>query len=280
MAEQTTIQATNTDPAAAAAATPAVDPAAVAAQTATPPVAAPVAKPTKPTSGKPDKALEARVNEELRRRLKMSPEEFTAFQAKGGIVIPQAAFKQRIQREAAKLQAAAGAQTPATGAAPAQPTNGKNAALEAAMARALKAEKNAERIQREATERERQLKKAASRAEMERIGMEIQTKALRAGVNEEDVDVAMFLFQRAVLADKSLTAEAYFASLKTTKPALFGGAQPAEPRVVRPTTAPPETAQRPPKPTPAGASAVSDNAETDTPEQFKRRQERYGFMGA
>ena len=277
MAEQTIIPATNTDPAATAApATPAVAPAAAAPVA---PPAAPAAKPVKPTNGKPDKALEARVNEELRRRLKMSPEEFTAFQAKGGIVIPQAAFKQRIQREAAKLQAAAGAQPPAAGAAP-TPPNGKNAALEAAMARAVKAEKNAERIQRESTERERKLKKAATRAEMERITLEIQSKAHRAGVNEEDLDVAVILFQRAVLADETLTPDAYFASLKTTKPALFVTITPAEPRVVRPTTAPPESAQRPPKPAPAGASAVSDNAETDTPEQFKRRQERYGFVGA
>lgn len=280
MPEQTIIPATNT-PAATVPATPVVDPAAAA--SVAPPVvaaAAPTPKPVKPTNGKPDKALEARVNEELRRRLKMSPEEFTAFQAKGGIVIPQAAFKQRIQREAAKLQAAAGVQAPVAGVTPPQPTNGKNAALEAAMARAVKAEKNAERIQRESIERERKLKKAASRAEMERITLEIQSKAHRAGVNEDDLDVAVILFQRAVLADENLTPDAYFASLKTTKPALFVTATPAEPRVVRPTTAPPESAQRPPKPAPAGASAVSVNADTDTPEQFKRRQERYGFVGA
>jgi hypothetical protein len=277
-AEQTTIPTTET-PAAAAPATPVVDPAAAAAVTPPPAAAASTPKPTKPTNGKPDKALEARVNEELRRRLKMSPEEFAAFQAKGGIVIPQAAFKQRIQREAAKLQAASGNQAPAAGATP-TPPNGKNAALEAALARATKAEKNAERIQRETNEQIKKAKRQAVKAEMDRITLEIQSKAARSGVNEDDLDVAVILFQRAVLADENLTPDAYFASLKTTKPVLFNAAASIEPRVVRPTTAPPEGAQRPPKPAAAGTPVVSDNAETDTPEQFKRRQERYGFVGA
>ena len=82
MAEQTTIPSTQTT-APADQATTTVDPGA----TAAPVVAAPTAPPStpKPKTGKgQDKELERRVNDELRRRLKMSPEEFAAFQAKGG----------------------------------------------------------------------------------------------------------------------------------------------------------------------------------------------------
>ena len=281
MAEQTTIPSTQTT-ASADQTTTTVDPGA----TAAPVVAAPTAPPPtpKPKTGKgQDKELERRVNDELRRRLKMSPEEFTAFQAKGGIVIPQAAFKQRIQREAAKL---VGTQTTAqpAGAQPTAPTpqNGKNAALDAERARGDKMQKELDRVRRESMDAIKKAKKAANRAEMERISAEIQSKAHRAGVNEEDIDVALFLFQRAVLTDENLTPEAFFASLKTTRPVLFGSAQAAPPRVVRPTTAPPEALDATGRPRPASTTSPPGpvNAEEMTPEQFKRHQQNYGFTGA
>ena len=214
---------------------------------------------------------------------------------KGVIEIPQAAFKARVQREAAaeirrrtgvtlddaeRLIKAGGGTKPA-GNGQSAAANTVNAAVAQLRSENDKLRKANERLTREGQQATKKLEKRLRNANDARVEAELRADARLAGIT--DPDYAVSLFARAVTQDATLQPEAFFASLKTTHPVLFSApANPAPaPKVVAPNTTPPEspsTGEVRPKPAAAGEPPREQNAENDTPQEFAARQRSYGYV--
>jgi hypothetical protein len=274
---QTTATATDAITAAAAGATGASTAAAT-----TTTVAAPAA-PQRPKAGKPRQ----QVQQPAKR--------------KGIIEIPENAFKQRVQREAAmlirqqtgvtmeeavRLIKAGG--TVGAGGGQSAAANTADAALAQHQAEINKLRRQNERLTRESGEKVRKLEKQVKRAEDARQEAQIQAEARIAGITDPVyVDVALARFAKAVLADHTLQPDAFFADLKTKAPALFAApvaaaaATTAQPTRVAATTAPPESQAAGgvvPAARPAGSPPEEFDAEKASEQDFHARQRFYGFV--
>jgi hypothetical protein len=214
---------------------------------------------------------------------------------KGIIEIPEAAFKARVQREAAAeirrrtgvtIEEAerlikAGGTVPAGGGKTAA-TNTADAALAQLRAENDKLRKNNEKLTREGGQAVKKLEKRLRNANDARVEAELRADARLAGIT--DPDYAVNLFARAVGKDATLQPEAFFAGLKETHPVLFAtaAAPPPPPKVVvGVTTTPPEstaTGEVKPQPQVAGAPVVERTAEEDSPQEFAARQRSYGYV--
>lgn len=214
---------------------------------------------------------------------------------KGIIEIPEAAFKARVQREAAaevrrqtgvtieeavRLIKAGGTQV--TGGGQAAITGTANAALEQLRSENARLRKSQERMTRESAQTVKKLEKRVRSANDSRIEAELRAEARIAGIT--DPEYAVSLFARAAGADAAVTPESFFAGLKTTHPVLFASATPAAPAprvTVAPTTAPaesPAAGEVRPTPTPAGAPPSEINAEEMSSQEFAAHQRRYGYV--
>jgi hypothetical protein len=215
---------------------------------------------------------------------------------KGIIEIPEAAFKARVQREAAaeirrrtgvtieeaeRLIKAGG--TVAAGGGKTAVANTADAAMAQLRAENERLRKTNERLTREGVQERKKSEKRLRNANDARVEAELRADARLAGIT--DPDYAVNLFARAVGKDATLQPEAFFAGLKDTHPVLFAtAATPAVPppkAVVTPTTTPPEstaTGEVKPHPNAAGALPVEKNAEEDTPQEFAARQRGYGYV--
>ena len=214
---------------------------------------------------------------------------------KGVIEIPEAAFKARVQREAAaeirrrtgvtieeaeRLIKAGG--TVAAGGGKTAATNTADAALAQLRAENEKLRKNNEKLTREGGQAVKKLEKRLRNANDARVEAELRAEARVAGIT--DPDYAVTLFARAVGKDVTLQPEVFFGKLKETHPVLFATAVPAPPPpkvVVPPTTTPPEstaTGEVKPKAAAAGEPPVERTAEEDNPQEFAARQRSYGYV--
>jgi len=215
---------------------------------------------------------------------------------KGIIEIPEAAFKARVQREAAaeirrrtgvtieeaeRLIKAGG--TVAAGGGKTAATNTADAAVAQLRAENEKLRKSNEKLTREGGQAVKKLEKRLRNANDARVEAELRAEARIAGIT--DPDYAVTLFARAVGKDATLQPETFFGKLKETHPVLFAtAAVPAAPPpkiVVAPTTTPPEstaTGEVKPKPATAGEPTVDRNAEEDSPQEFAARQRSYGYV--
>lgn len=216
---------------------------------------------------------------------------------KGIIEIPEAAFKARVQREAAAeirrrtgvpieeaerlIKAGGGAQAASAGKTAAAAT--ADAAVAQLRAENEKLRKHNERISRESAQAAKKAEKRIRNANDARVEAELRAEARLAGIT--DPDYAVNLFARAVGKDATLQPEAFFAGLKETHPVLFANAAtPVVPKpkvVVPPTTTPPEstaTGEVKPQPAQAGTPTVEKNAEEDSPQEFAARQRSYGYV--
>ena len=214
---------------------------------------------------------------------------------KGIIEIPEAAFKARVQREAAaeirrrtgvtieeaeRLIKAGG--TVAAGGGKTAAANTADAAMAQLRTENEKLRKNNEKLTRESGQAVKKLEKRLRNANDARVDAELRADARMAGIT--DPDYAITLFARAVGKDATLQPEAFFAKLKETHAHLFVvAAAPAAPPkvVVAPTTTPPEstaTGEVKPKPASAGEPPVEQNAEQDNPQEFAARQRSYGYV--
>ena len=218
---------------------------------------------------------------------------------KGVIEIPQAAFKARVQREAAaQIKAQTGmsfedaiAFIKSKGIS--APAGGGQSAAANTAAQALtqmrteneKLRKQNERLTREGEQKVKHLEKKLRNERDARVEAELTAEARIAGIT--DPDYAVTLFARAVGKDATLQPAAFFAGLKKTKPALFE-VEAAPPVVVEktatataPDTAPPESSaagEVRPAPTAAGTLGKEPNAEEMSPQEFSAHQRRYGFV--
>ena len=264
---------------------PITDPNAPAPEAGTQP-APPVAPPAAAAAQKPPKA----------RQVQQPPA-----RKKGIIEIPQAAFKARVQREAAaqiKQQTgmsfedaiafikSKGISAPAGGGHSAA-ANTATEALTQIRAENEKLRKANDRITRESGQKIKHLEKRLRNAQDGRIEAEILAEARLAGItNPEYSETAMNLFAKAAIKTPDLTPGAFFAQLKTRSPALFEAAAPPPPApppatTTAPDTAPPEsTAQGEVRPQPNGAGGPpkETNAEEMSPQEFSAHQRRYGFV--
>jgi hypothetical protein len=217
---------------------------------------------------------------------------------KGVIEIPQAAFKARVQREAAALiksqtgktmeeaiaiVKAGGGVVPAGGGQSAA-ANTAAQAMSQLQADNAKLRKANERLTRESEQSKKHFEKKLRNERDARVEAELMAEARIAGIT--DPDYAVTLFARAVGKDATLQPSAFFAGLKKTKPALFeveathaAAAAPATATV--PDTAPPESTaagEVRPQPTGAGGPPKEPNAEEMSPAEFSAHQRRYGFV--
>lgn len=112
-------------------------------------------------------------------------------------------------------------------------------------------------MRRSALSAEKRASKERARANDLEMRMALERKAIRAGVS--DIDYALFLLQQHVagLTDEQVQAmggqfdeDKFFTELKTTRPYLFGEAQP------RPATTGPANAS-PPAPAPAAVAGAN-----------------------
>lgn len=206
------------------------------------------------------------------------------------IVIPQKAFKQRIDREAAMIvkrrlgisieeaeqlvRAGGGAQA-------------GNQSAQAAADSALRAEnerlkKERAKLQRESEDRVKKAEKAARRAGDRAITAEMRAEARLAGL--VDPDYAVHLLAKAALKDENIDPSKFFAGLKSTHPHLFTVPvePPAPPVAVAASSAPPESpaaGEVRPSPAAAGAPPAAVDAETMSDADFRAHQRNYGFTG-
>ena len=214
---------------------------------------------------------------------------------KGIIEIPEAAFKARVQREAAaeirrrtgvtieeaeRLIKAGG--TAAAGGGKTAATNTADAAILQLRNENQSLAKRLDKVTRESGQAVKKLEKRLRGANDARVEAELRAEARMAGIT--DPDYAITLFARAVGKDATLQPEAYFAKLKETHAHLFIVAAPAPPPpkvVVAPTTTPPEsqaTGEVKPKPATAGEPTTEKNAEQDSAQEFAARQRSYGYV--
>ena len=218
---------------------------------------------------------------------------------KGVIEIPQAAFKARVQREAAaQIKAQTGMSfedaiefIKSKGIA-VQAGGGQSAAANTA-AQAMtqmraendKLRKQNDRLTREGEQRIKHLEKKVRNERDARVEAELLFEARIAGIT--DPDYAVTLFARAVNQDPSLQPKDFFTGLKKTRPVLFEQeprvqAEPEPPAIAAvPDTAPPEstaTGEVRPRPTTAGSPIKESNAEEMSPQEFSAHQRRYGFV--
>ncbi len=143
----------------------------------------------------------------------------------------------------------------------------------------------------EVTTRERaedlaKVKRTQNRAADNALQQRMRISALQSGVNETNMDFAIFEYKKAVqTAIKAKTpipkAGDFFRGMKKTHAFLFAALPPV---AATPSTAPPEggtpgTAPGATPPTPAGTQPPAEkNAEQMTPEEFRAHQkEKYGF---
>lgn len=269
MAEQASLNIDPNAPAPAASATPA--PAAAA-----PAAAAAAARPNKP------------------RQQQQHP-----VKKKGVIEIPQAAFKARVQREAAALIRSATGKTmdeaiaivkagggvvPAGGGQSAA-ANTATAAMAQLQTDNAKLRKANERLTREGEQKQKHWEKKLRNERDARVEAELLAEARIAGIT--DPDYAVTLFARAVGKDATLQPKDFFTGLKKTHRVLFETETtvvtptPATPTATVPDTAPAEsTAQGEVRPAaaPAGGPPKDANAEDMSPAEFAAHQRRYGFV--
>ncbi len=215
---------------------------------------------------------------------------------KGVIEIPQAAFKARVQREAAALIrqqtgktieeaiaiVKAGGVVPAGGGQSAAANTAANALVELRRDNE-KLRKTNERLTREGDQKVKHLEKKLRQERDARVEAELLAEARIAGIT--DPDYAVTLFARAVTKDATLQPKDFFTGLKKTKAHLFEAdvTPPPPPPAASapPDTAPPESAAQGevrPKPTDAGGPPKEANAEDMSPQEFAAHQRRYGFV--
>ena len=264
---------------------PITDPNAPAPEAGTPP-APPVAPPAAAAAQRPPKG----------RQVQQPPA-----RKKGIIEIPQAAFKARVQREAAaqiKQQTgmsfedaiafikSKGISAPAGGGHSAA-ANTATEAMAQLRSEVEKLRKANERITRESAQMKRHFEKRVRRREDERDEARVLAEVRLAGITNPDYsETALQLFAKALTETPGLAPAAFFAQLKTRSPALFEAAAPPPPApppatTTAPDTAPPEsTAQGEVRPQPNGAGGPpkETNAEEMSPQEFSAHQRRYGFV--
>ena len=215
---------------------------------------------------------------------------------KGVIEIPEAAFKERVQREAAaQIRNRTGMSfedaiafikskgiTAQAGGGQSAATNTAQAAMNQLRTEVEKLRKQNERITRESLQKQKHLEKKIRNERDARVEAELMAEARIAGIT--DPDYAVTLFARSVSKDPALQPGDFFAGLRKTKPALFEPDQIPEPEAPKaaivPDTAPPESTaagEVRPVPTNAGAPAKEVNAEEMSPAEFSAHQRRYGF---
>jgi hypothetical protein len=212
------------------------------------------------------------------------------------IRIPQAAFKARVQREAAvevkrRLgitieEAEALVRAKGEGAAP----GASGVAVANEVVDKLTREKNAAEARAKKSETDRLALEAKHKKDVQRlkdknIEAELRFTAKSAGIT--DPDYATHLFARAAASGQSTDPDAFFTSLKTSHPFLFvastaPAAIPPKPTEVPAGTAPPESAQpgeAKPTPAPAGSSTAAENpVDQMNPTEFgKHMRQKYGY---
>ena len=217
---------------------------------------------------------------------------------KGVIEIPQAAFKARVQREAAALIrqqtgktmeeafaiVKAGGGVVQAGGGQSAAANTATAALSQLQADNAKLRKANERLTREGEQKQKHWDKKIRQERDARVEAELLAEARIAGIT--DPDYAVTLFARAVTKDASLQPKDFFTGLKKTRPVLFEAetiaALPAAETITVADTAPPESTaagEVRPKPTDAtGGGSKESNAEDMSPQEFAAHQRRYGFV--
>lgn len=206
------------------------------------------------------------------------------------IVIPQKAFKQRIDREAAMIVKRrlgisieeAEQLVKAGGGAQAGNPSAQTAADSALRAENERLKKERDRLRRESEDRVKKAEKAARRAGDKAITAEMRAEARLAGL--VDPDYAVHLLAKAALKDENIDPSKFFAGLKTTHPHLFTVPvePPAPPVAVAASSAPPESpaaGEVRPSPAAAGAPPATVDAETMSDADFRAHQRNYGFTG-
>jgi hypothetical protein len=222
-------------------------------------------------------------------KVKAKPEQHEQRRGSSDIVIPQGAFKARVQREAAVIvQRRLGVsldEAEKIVKAGGQP--GASASDTATAALRLENErlrKDRDKLKRESEDRVRKAEKSARRAGDRAITAEMRAEARLAGV--VDADYAVHLLAKAALKDETIDPGAFFGGLKKTHPHLFTQAvEPPPPAAPPPTlaatTAPPESPAVggvKPAPAAAGSPPVTVDAEAMSDADFHAHQRNYGFV--
>lgn len=241
----------------------------------TPPATDPAANGTPPASAAPPKPA-------AKQPQKRGPE----------VRIPQAAFKKRIEREAAaeikrrlgvSIEEAEAMIRKGGGAAPGATSQGvADEVVRKLQAENLKLKNDAEKRRQEAAIAEKKRQREIARLRDRQIETELRYMAKSAGI--VDADYACTLFARAAAKDTNIEPEKFFAGLRQSHAYLFTAAPaaPAPEPTVPAATAPPESKQpgetTPPKPTP-GESATAPTVDVDkmSPSEFARHTRSYGY---
>jgi DNA-binding transcriptional MerR regulator len=226
--------------------------------------------------------------------------------AKSGteIRMPSSAFRDRVDRDAAaKLKKALGMTLEEAQAllksrkeggdgAPASAAAAPAGAPAGAAAPARGPDPEKEKLRREAKDLERRLeaqraklKKVKTRERDRRTEIELRYSAVAAGIKADDADYAMGLYRsalRATAEGEDLPApEAFWPTLKASKPYLFADGAPAREVPLRATTAPP-LSRKPGEETPPTRAAGKPPGQADVDALEKRdfddrTASRYGF---
>jgi hypothetical protein len=206
----------------------------------------------------------------------------------GNIVIPQKAFKERIEREAAsivrqrlgvsleeaeKIVRAGASSTAETGAQAADQAVAEMRRENERLAKKLQAEKEA------AQQWERKHKKDTTRLNDRLVEKELHFKASRAGI--QDTDYALHLYARAANSGEADDPDKFFASLRAKVPMIFDPATAPKPEPVAPSTAPAESTAPggvTPKPAEPGLKKPAEDVADMSPQDFAARtRNRYGW---
>ncbi len=197
--------------------------------------------------------------------------------------IPQSAFKERVDREAANLikNKLGISLEEATAIVKAhQDGDADKAANELALKSELDAAKKAkEDADLKLVEAEKKHKKDLQKQKDKMLESEIKLLATTAGA--KDTDIAMHLFAKAAAAGQTTDPKEFFETLKTEKPFLFGDGTAPPVKTVNPTTAPLESkapGEVTPSPTPPATTQPEKMADDLSPQDFnKRLKSRYGY---
>lgn len=215
------------------------------------------------------------------------------------IRIPQAAFKARVEREAAAMirrklgvtveeaerLVKAGGGAAGEGTEEDQVKATADAAIEALRKENESLKKRVSKAERETEAWQKKHKKDTQRMRDKMLEADLRARAAGAGVT--DPDYAVVLFSRAVVAQKATDPDVYFKELRTTHPHLFGQVAPAAPAPAPRTpvpanTAPPEAPTapngQPPAPATPGNQPPPVKVDDLPPQQFSAHTRRkYGF---
>lgn len=209
--------------------------------------------------------------------------------------IPQAAFKARLQREAAaEVRRRLGisldeaeAIVKKTGSVAATPAGVATDVVAKLQAEKAKLEAEVIKTKKATADLEAKHKKDVQRLKDKQTESEL--KFIAKGYGIVDVDYAIHLFARAAAAGQATDPQAYFGSLKNSHVFLFQAPaaapvveKPAEPVVVTPTTAPPESTQpgevKPPVAVATPGGTGQDVDKLDGPGFNRHMRSKYGYV--